>query len=118
MERIASVNEGIGHMAHDDDPLEAPSAVASSAGESLASGPIVVAIGASAGGLSALKRFFETVPADTGLAFVVVVHLAADQNSYLADLLQPHAAMPVTQVVGETQVEPNHVYVIPPGRNL
>jgi two-component system CheB/CheR fusion protein len=79
---------------------------------------IVVGLGASAGGLAALKQFFGTVPADSGFAYVVVVHLPAEHDSYLADLLQPHASIPVLQVVAETQIEANHVYVIPPGRNL
>lgn len=75
-------------------------------------------IGASAGGLDALKRFFATVPADSGLSYVVVVHLAPDRESHLADLLQPSAAIPVVRVEGDLCLEPNHVYVIPPGRNL
>jgi two-component system, chemotaxis family, CheB/CheR fusion protein len=78
----------------------------------------VVGIGASAGGLGALKQFFAVMPADTGLAFVVVVHLAPQRESHLAELLQPKAKMPVQQVVDSAELEPNHVYVIPPGRNL
>jgi two-component system CheB/CheR fusion protein len=79
---------------------------------------VVVGIGASAGGLRALKDFFATVPADSGIAFVVVVHLSPNHESHLADLLQTRCAIPVMQVTGETLVEPNHVYVIPPGKNL
>jgi two-component system, chemotaxis family, CheB/CheR fusion protein len=79
--------------------------------------PVVVGIGASAGGLGALRSFFGRVPADSGLAFVVVVHLSPDHESHLADLLQPAATMPVVQV-SETVLEPNRVYVIPPGANL
>src|SRR5262245_44406586 len=78
----------------------------------------VVGIGASAGGLDALKQFFGIVPADTGLAFVVVVHLAPQRESHLAELLQPRAKIPVRQVADSAHLEPNHVYVIPPGRNL
>ena len=81
-------------------------------------GPIVVGLGASAGGLSALREFFDTVRADTNLAFVVVVHLSPDHESHLADLLQAHSAIPVSQVTTETVIEPNRAYVIPPGRNL
>jgi two-component system CheB/CheR fusion protein len=77
-----------------------------------------VGIGASAGGLEALKRFFAAVPADSGLAYVVVVHLPAERESHLADLLQPHAPIPVMQVVGSTMLESDQVYVVPPGRNL
>ena len=75
-------------------------------------------IGASAGGLTALRTFFENVPEDSGLAFVVVVHLAAESESVLANLLQATARIPVRQVVETILIEPNQVYVIPPGRNL
>lgn len=80
--------------------------------------PTVVGIGASAGGLAALKVFLEHVPADCGLAFVVVVHLSPDHESHLAELLQPHVQFPVTQVSDNTLLEANHVYIIPPNANL
>lgn len=80
--------------------------------------PTVVGIGASAGGFSALKKLFEHVPADSGLAFVVVVHLSPEHKSHLADLLQPSAHFPVQQVNENTPLEPNNVYVIPPNANL
>ena len=80
--------------------------------------PPVVGIGASAGGLAALKTFFQNVPDDPGMAFVVVVHLAPDHESHLADLLQPHARLPVTQVRKSVQLEANHIYVIAPGHHL
>jgi len=78
----------------------------------------IVGIGASAGGLDALKQFFSVTPDDTGLAYVVVVHLTPEQPSLLADLLQPLIGMPVQQVSAHLPVEPNNVYVIPPGSNL
>lgn len=81
-------------------------------------GPTVVGIGASAGGLAALKSFFRAVPEGSGLAFVVVVHLSPEHESHLAELLQPHVRMPVQQVQGEVPLEPNRVYIIPPGQNL
>ncbi len=80
--------------------------------------PAVVGIGASAGGLAALRTFFAHVPPDSGLAWVVVVHLSAEHESHLADLLQPHVAMPVQQVSETVPLERDHVYVIPPGANL
>lgn len=80
--------------------------------------PTVVGIGASAGGLNALKEFFRRVPEHSGVVFVVVVHLSPDHESHLADLLQPHVRMPVQQVVEDTALSPDHVYVIPPGSNL
>lgn len=78
----------------------------------------MVGIGASAGGLNALKRLFEHVPPDSGIAFVVVVHLSPDHKSYLPDLLQPIVHFPVQQVTETTPLEPNNVYVIPPYANL
>jgi two-component system CheB/CheR fusion protein len=81
--------------------------------------PIVVGLGASAGGLEALSVFFETVPPDTGLVFVVVTHLSPDHKSVLDELLQRHTQMPVQQVLGDqVTIEPNHVYVVPPNRQL
>ncbi|MFN2329943.1 MAG: CheR family methyltransferase [Chromatocurvus sp.] len=78
----------------------------------------MVGVGASAGGLKALKQLFSQLPGDSGLAFVVVVHLSPEHPSHLADLLQPGCPMPVTQVSETVPLEANHVYVIPPGRNL
>ncbi|HEX4134944.1 MAG TPA: chemotaxis protein CheB [Bryobacteraceae bacterium] len=80
--------------------------------------PTVVGIGASAGGLAALQLFLNNVPADSGLAFVVVVHLLPDHESHLAELLQTRAPFPVEQVTDTTALERNHVYVIPPNANL
>ena len=80
--------------------------------------PTVIGIGASAGGLAAIKKLFEGVPRDSGLVFVVVVHLSPEHKSLLADLLQPHVKMPVRQVVETTPLEANNVYVIPPNANL
>ena len=80
--------------------------------------PLVVGIGASAGGLKALKTFFDHVPEDSGLAFVVVIHLSPDHESHLAQLLQPHVKMPVQQVTETVPLEGNTVYVIPPNANL
>ena len=78
----------------------------------------IVGIGASAGGLAALKQFFAHVPEDSGIAFVVVVHLSPEHKSHLTELLQPHVKMPVQQVMKTVPLEPNHVYVIPPNANL
>jgi len=97
------------------EPL-ASSAESSSRPEAMR--PTIVGIGASAGGVQALKQFFTVVPADSGLAYVVVMHLASDRESHLAGLLQPCASIPVTQVTESTTLERNHVYVIPPDHNL
>src|SRR5688572_10223011 len=78
----------------------------------------IVGIGASAGGLAALKTFFSKVPPDSGLAFVVVVHLAPGHESHLAEILQPHAGVTVRQVTEAVPIERDHVYIIPPGSYL
>ena len=78
----------------------------------------VVGIGASAGGLKALQEFFEVLPDDTGMAYVVITHLHPEHESHLAELLQRHTQMPVRQVDGLVAVEKDHVYVIPPNRRL
>lgn len=78
----------------------------------------VVGLGASAGGIEALLRFFEQMPADNGMAFVVVLHLSPDHESNIAQILQAKTAMPVLQVLETVAIEKNHVYVIPPAKDL
>jgi two-component system CheB/CheR fusion protein len=80
---------------------------------------LIVGIGASAGGIKALKEFFARVPADSGMAYVVILHLSPEHDSLLAEVLQSSAAIPVTQALDEkVRVEPNNVYVIPPNKSL
>ncbi|NGZ05695.1 MAG: PAS domain S-box protein [Magnetococcales bacterium] len=78
----------------------------------------MVGIGASAGGLEAFGNFFANMPIHSGMAFVVVQHLDAEHKSLLAKLLAQHTAMPVTQIQNGMEIQPNHVYVIPPDRDL
>ena len=78
----------------------------------------VLGIGASAGGLAALKVLFANVPEHSGLAYVVVVHLSPEHESHLAEVLQPHVAVPIQQVTSTVRLEPDRVYVIPPNANL
>jgi len=80
--------------------------------------PVIVAMGASAGGLRALQSFFTSIPGDTGAAFVVIVHLDPERRSELAGLLGGRTAMPVIQVQDRQKIVANHVYVIPPDRRL
>ncbi len=75
----------------------------------------VVAIGASAGGLEALERFFSHCPPDTGGAFVVIQHLSPDHKSMMHDLLGRYTRMAVNVVADGMAVEADHVYLIPPG---
>ena len=73
-------------------------------------------MGASAGGLEAFRQLLGALPADTGMAFVLVQHLDPSHESILAELLAKGSNLPVSEVRGDTAVEPDHVYVTP-GRN-
>ncbi len=75
----------------------------------------VIGIGASAGGLDALEKFFSACPTDTGAAFVVIQHLSPDHKSMMSNLLARHTTMPVSMVEQNTFIEGNSVYLIPPG---
>ena len=78
----------------------------------------VVGLGASAGGIGALKTFFDHMSEEPGMAFVVVQHLDPNRDSELPALLGRQTTLPVSQVTDETPVEPDHVYIIPPGKSL
>ena len=78
----------------------------------------VVGIGASAGGLAAIKSLLEGLPATPDMAFVVVLHLSPTHESSASAIFQSSTRMPVTQVQGRMAIERNHVYVIPPGNDL
>ena len=80
--------------------------------------PLIVGIGASAGGLKPLKKFFATLPDRTGMAFIVVVHLSPEHKSNLAELLQQETSLPVEQVTKETEIKQDCIYAIPPGKLL
>jgi two-component system CheB/CheR fusion protein len=80
----------------------------------------IVGIGASAGGLAAFEAFFSGMPTDmdSGMAFVLVQHLAPDHKSILTELIKRYTRMPVTEVEDGMVVQPNHTYIIPPGYNM
>lgn len=78
----------------------------------------VVGIGASAGGMVALRRLFEQMPASSGMAFVVVLHLSPRHESHADAVLQRSTRMPVIQVTKPVPIEANHVYVISPSHSL
>jgi two-component system CheB/CheR fusion protein len=79
---------------------------------------LVVGLGASAGGIGALTEFFEQVPTEAPFAYVVILHLAPDYESRLAEVLQRATPLPVAQVRDTVTLQPRHVYVIPPNRSL
>jgi two-component system CheB/CheR fusion protein len=75
----------------------------------------VVCIGASAGGLDALEKFFKHCPYDSGAAFVVIQHLSPDHKSMMNNLLARHTQMPVIMVEDDMPIEANQLFLIPPG---
>ncbi|HLE00410.1 MAG TPA: chemotaxis protein CheB [Bdellovibrionota bacterium] len=75
-------------------------------------------MGASAGGLEAFKQFLSALPTDTGMAFVLVQHLAPHHESMSADILSRTTRMPVVEVKDGMRAEPDHVYVIPPNFSM
>ncbi len=83
-----------------------------------AAGLTVVALGASAGGLEALRAFFGAVRPHPAIAYVVVTHLPTSHASHLDDLLGRIAALPVTQAVDGQPVEADHIYLNTPGTLL
>ncbi len=78
----------------------------------------VVGVGASAGGLEAFTELLKHLPADTGMGFVLVQHLDPEHESSLTEILARHSPMPVREVTDGTQIEPDHVYIIPPGKRM
>jgi two-component system, chemotaxis family, CheB/CheR fusion protein len=78
----------------------------------------VVGIGASAGGLDPLVRFFENLPKDTGMAFVIVQHLSPDFKSLMDELLARHTPLPIHLVEDGMPVEADHIYLIPAKKEM
>src|ERR1700674_2845474 len=79
---------------------------------------LVAALGACAGGLEAFEQFFEHMPAEAGIAFVIVQHLAPDHASALPELLARYTPMAVEQARDHAKIVPNRVYIIPPNATL
>ena len=104
-------------MAVEPDVLVAPPYAAEPATAAPFSG-FVVGIGASAGGLDALERFFGALPTDSGAAFVVIQHLSPDHKSMMDNLLARYTGMPVRVAEHEMPLAANAVFLIPPGKHL
>lgn len=86
--------------------------------QSESSSLIVVAVGASAGGLEALQEFFKNMPLKTGLAFVVIQHLSPDYKSLMDELLARETSIPIQIAEDGMEVLPDHIYLIPPRKNI
>ncbi|NIJ52526.1 CheR family methyltransferase [Dyadobacter arcticus] len=78
----------------------------------------IVAIGGSAGGQQAVIELLRHLPADTGLAYVYIQHLSPDHDSQLDVILAAATAMPVCEATHLMQIEPDHVYIIPPNKGM
>jgi two-component system CheB/CheR fusion protein len=78
----------------------------------------IIGIGASAGGLEAIQSFFKKMPVDSGFAFVVLQHLSSEHKSLMAELLAKHTSLPVRYIEEGMIVEKNHIYLLPPRKNL
>src|ERR1700709_2623155 len=78
----------------------------------------IVGIGASAGGIQALMRLLQGMPADGGMAFVAVLHISPNHACHVDEVLQRSITMPVVQVLGTTPIEKNTVYLISPSNDL
>jgi chemotaxis protein methyltransferase CheR/two-component system CheB/CheR fusion protein len=80
--------------------------------------PLIIGIGASAGGLEALEQLLRHVPVGNNAAFIVIQHLDPTKQGLLPELLQRITPMPVVQAGDGMKVKPNYVYVIPPNKDL
>jgi len=78
----------------------------------------IVGIGASAGGLNACSKLMDALPANNGMAFILVQHLDPSHESMMVDLLAGHTSMTVRQATDGMLIERDHLYIIPPGTYL
>ncbi|MFD1096279.1 CheR family methyltransferase [Salegentibacter chungangensis] len=78
----------------------------------------IIAVGASAGGLQALKSFFQNIPEDDKSAYVVIQHLSPDYKSMMGELLKKNTSLPIMEITEGMEIEQGHIYLIPPVNNL
>jgi two-component system CheB/CheR fusion protein len=78
----------------------------------------VIGIGASAGGLESLQRFFDHCPTEAGFAYVVIQHLSPSFKTLMDTLLARRTTMPVKIAEDHTSIRPDHVYLIPPNKEM
>ncbi|MFK7926240.1 MAG: CheR family methyltransferase [Bacteroidia bacterium] len=76
--------------------------------------PFIISIGTSAGGLETLRNLFRGIPANLNFAYVVVQHLSPDHKSLMAELLAPHANMPVIPITDQLAATGGNIYLMPP----
>ena len=78
----------------------------------------VVGVGASAGGLEAFSELLTNLPSDTGMAFLLVQHLDPTHSSFLVEILSKQTGMPIEEAREGVEIQPDHVYVLPPNSTL
>ena len=80
--------------------------------------PRIIAIGASAGGLEALKSFFDNISETDKNAYVVIQHLSPDYKSMMRELLRKNTNLPIVEITDSLKLQQGHIYLIPPVNNL
>src|SRR5215469_6586806 len=86
--------------------------------EPSSNGFLIVAIGASAGGMEAFSELIQNLPPDTGMAFVLIQHLDPKHHSILTELLAKQTRMRGKEVADGMHLEPDHIFVIPPNATM
>jgi two-component system, chemotaxis family, CheB/CheR fusion protein len=79
---------------------------------------LIVAIGASAGGLEAFEQFFKNMPENSNMAFILIPHLSPEHKSIMPEILSRYSRMSIVQAENGTKVKPNCVYIIPPNKDM
>ena len=79
---------------------------------------LYIGIGASAGGLDALKKFLSNIPENSGMAFIIVQHMDPTHKSGLVNILSHYTKIKVEEVIDGVQIKPDHVYIIPPNKDM
>lgn len=115
---MAPNGKQVDEMARADSSSDSHATVTAPSTPTVESAHFVVGIGASAGGLEALGKFFADTPVQSGLAFVVVQHLSPDYKSFMVELLSKRTEIPVLRAEDGLEVKPDHIYLIPPKKNL
>jgi len=78
----------------------------------------IVCLGGSAGAFTAFEKFFTHMPSDSGMAFVIVMHLDPNHKGQIAELIKNYTVIPVHEATDGVQIEPDHVYIIPPNKDM
>src|ERR1700759_818386 len=78
----------------------------------------IVAIGGSAGSFSSFEKFFAHMPVDSGISFIIIMHLDPHHKSQLSDVMQRYTLMPVIEATDGITLKPDRIYLIPPNKDM